>query len=309
MDVLRTAIPIIIMVAISATAFAQSKRNQAGEKQPPAQVAQPEGGKEQPKSQQSPIIVNVTPAPKTEAERAEESEDRRKKSETDTKLADYTGELAFFTKGLFIATVILGIATIGLLIAAFFQSRDTKASIAVANKAANAAELNAEAAIAVELPRIGLSKITLNRTDGVVGVILGGHPPEATEPQIEFRNRGRTSAELISLCVEWAVTDRLPEEPIYKTNFPYAPGVFLEPDKPFPASLYQYVIRVQPNELTKIKDESAYLWVFGYLRYEDFMGKSHDLRFCAKWQPFGPEQRPMGFVHEANTPEAYTKKT
>src|SRR5260370_25832395 len=61
-DVLRTAIPIIIMVAISPTAFAQSKRNQAGEKQPPAKFAQPEGGKKQPKSHQAPIIVNETPA-------------------------------------------------------------------------------------------------------------------------------------------------------------------------------------------------------------------------------------------------------
>jgi hypothetical protein len=297
------------MVALSATAFAQSKRNQSGEKQPPAQIAQPEGGKEQSKPQQAPIVVNVAPAPKTEAERAEESEDRRKKAETDTKLADYTGQLAFFTKGLFVATVVLGIATIGLLVAAYFQSRDMKASIAVANKAANAAELNAEAAIAVELPRIGLSKITLNRTDGVVGAILGGYPPEATEPQIEFRNRGRTSAELIALCLEWAVADQLPEAPVYKTNIPYAPGVFLEPDKPFPAGLYQYVIRLQPDELTKIKAETAYLWVFGYLRYEDFMGKPHDIGFCAKWQPFDPKRRPMGFVHEANTPQAYTKKT
>jgi hypothetical protein len=101
---------------------------------------QPESTKEKPQAQQPPIIVNIEPSPKTQAERAEEAEDRRKKAETDAKLADYTGELAFFTKGLFIATVILGIATIGLLVAAFFQSRDMKASIAAAQKSANVAE-------------------------------------------------------------------------------------------------------------------------------------------------------------------------
>jgi hypothetical protein len=82
-----------------------------------------------------PIIVNVTPAPKTDSEREQEANDRREKTDTDRKLADYTGELAFFTMGLFVATVILGIATIGLLVAAFFQARDMKASIAAAKEA------------------------------------------------------------------------------------------------------------------------------------------------------------------------------
>src|ERR1700694_2587603 len=77
--------------------------------------------------------------PQKQRQNAEESEDRRKKAETDAKLADYTGELAFFTKGLFVATVILGMATIGLLVAAFFQSRDMKASIVAAQRSADAA--------------------------------------------------------------------------------------------------------------------------------------------------------------------------
>jgi hypothetical protein len=117
---------------------------------------------DQPQNQQPPVIVNITPAPKSDSERAEEVEDRRKKAETDTRLTNYTGELAFFTKGLFLATVVLGIATIGLLIAAFFQSRDMKASITAAKDAASAArdqvELSRHALISVERAMVFLSK-------------------------------------------------------------------------------------------------------------------------------------------------------
>jgi hypothetical protein len=93
------------------------------------------------------------PVPKTEAEAAEEGRERAVKAELDRKLVDLTGELAEFTRGLFIATVILAVATIGLLIAtaglayfAYRQSRDMKASIAVSDAAARAAQKSAEVA-------------------------------------------------------------------------------------------------------------------------------------------------------------------
>lgn len=112
-----------------------------------------------------PIIVNVIPSPKTESERADEEKERRQKAETDAKLTEYTGELAFFTKGLFIATVVLAIATFGLLIAAFRQSRDMKASIAVADKTALAALKSADTAekdlIASHKPLLTISDLAL----------------------------------------------------------------------------------------------------------------------------------------------------
>jgi hypothetical protein len=166
---------VAVAVVISATALAQSKRNQSRIKQPPSQITNPESSKEQPQPQQPPIIVNVAPAPKTDAERAEEADERRNKSEIDANLADYTRELALFTKGLFYATTVLGIATIGLLIAAFFQSRDMKSSIAIADKAANAArkaaQIAEDALTKVERPYIfviGVERFGIDQTSKVI---------------------------------------------------------------------------------------------------------------------------------------------
>ena len=164
-----------VAIVISATALAQSKRDQSRIKQPPAQITKSESGKEQPQTQQPPIIVNVAPAPKTDADRAEEADERRNKSETDAKLAEYTRELALFTKGLFYATTVLGIATIGLLIAAFIQSRDMRASITIAEKGANAATKAAQVAenslTKIERPYIfviGVEKFGIDQTNRAI---------------------------------------------------------------------------------------------------------------------------------------------
>jgi hypothetical protein len=159
---IRIAIALLILCGV---AFAQSPQNQPRIEQPATQDSDNKRAEQQPKSALPPIVVNVNPAPKTDAERNEEAEDRRKKAATDAKLTEYTGELAFFTKGLFVATVVLAIATFGLLIAAFRQSRDTKASVAVAQAAAEAAKKSADTAekdlIASHKPLITISDLKL----------------------------------------------------------------------------------------------------------------------------------------------------
>jgi hypothetical protein len=139
---LRTlcTLSIVIAVALTATAFAQSEQDQSPvEREPTVRATQPKSDTEQ-QPKQPPIIVNVAPAPKTDTERAEEAEDRHKKAETDAKLANYIGEVALFTKALFVATLVLGLAIIGLFIFAIIQSAGMKASIAVAAKAAEEAK-------------------------------------------------------------------------------------------------------------------------------------------------------------------------
>jgi hypothetical protein len=229
---------------------------------------------------------------------------------TDERLANYTWWLA-------VLTGVLAASTVGLWIGSWRsgvkQSRDMIASINVADRAAKAAELNAKAAINVELPVVALDTMRLYRTAGVTGNVVG-HPGELTEPRITFKNHGRTAAELIALCVEWAVENKLPEIPIYKTSFPYVPGTFLVPDGAFPAALNNYVIRLKPDEITATEEESKHLWVFGYLDYRDFIGNPHQMRFCAKWQPYGPTRADgtrlaLGFVYDSETPPEYSRKT
>ena len=118
-----------------------------GVKQPETAASQPIHPEDQRGTEQSPLVVKINPPPKTDAEREDEARERervahseRQKEKSDADLIKYTAELAFFTSGLFYATAALVIATLGLGVAAFFQSRDTKASVAEAKRAADIAE-------------------------------------------------------------------------------------------------------------------------------------------------------------------------
>ncbi len=157
----RTAVLALgLCLALIGDSLAQSKWPSPPPRPEPSQQEQshPGGDQQSPAPNQQaapqlPPIINIMPAPKTEAEAAEERRERGLKAELDRKLVDLTGELAEFTRGLFIATVILAVATIGLLIAtaglayfAYRQSRDMKASIAVSGAAAKAAQKSAEVA-------------------------------------------------------------------------------------------------------------------------------------------------------------------
>jgi hypothetical protein len=108
-------------------------------KQPETTVTQEKSHEDLRGTKQSPLIIEVAPTTKTDAERAEETKEReriteleRNKDKSDSDIVRYTGELAFFTKGLFAATVALVLATIGLGVAAVVQSLDLKKSFNLA---------------------------------------------------------------------------------------------------------------------------------------------------------------------------------
>jgi len=106
------------------------------------------------------------------------------------------------------ATVGLGVAIVGLSLglareASAGQSRDMQGSMAIANRSAHATEeatkaanLNAKAAIGGELPIIWIAELELRRGPGIAGQIVGGDVPAEITPVLDFKNRGRTAAEL-----------------------------------------------------------------------------------------------------------------
>lgn len=204
-----------------------------------------------------------------------------------------------------IATVFIAAFTIVLALVTNRQAKLTKIT-------AEAAKLSAEAAIGVELPIISLNQIQLNKQQGGVTTMVAGHPGLVSTLAISFKNFGRTNAELTTLCVEWAVVQKLPNIPIYKASYPYSPGTFIEAGQKSAATL-QLTITLQPDEVAAIADETKFLWIFGYLLFNDFLGKSHNTRFCAKWQPYVLQPdgalRAMGFVHDSQTPPQYTQRT
>lgn len=82
-----------------------------------AQPSQPDqsAGHDQQRTTNPPIIVNVLPPQKTQAEGEAERHDREEKTELDRRLVSLTADLAIFTGGLFAATVILAVATAALV--------------------------------------------------------------------------------------------------------------------------------------------------------------------------------------------------
>jgi hypothetical protein len=182
--------------------------------------------------------------------------------------------------------------------------------------AADAARLSAEAAVGTALPLMSMSVIRLDRiAEGMRGPQIVGHPEQRTLFHINFKNFGQSPAEMIVFCLEWRVTRKLPDIPIYESSFPFTPGTLIEngktiPDRPF---FGYYPITLQSNEVEEISSGTVFLWVYGYLRFRDtIIGDTHETRFCAKWQAYtpGPDGSlvPIGFVHDSETPQAYTKR-
>jgi hypothetical protein len=62
----------------------------------------------------------------------------------------------------------------------------------------------------------------------------------------------------------------------------------------------------QRHALESIEINHA-LWVYGLLRYDDFMGKGHEFRFCKRWLSKATIGGVTGFVSDSDTPAEYTK--
>jgi hypothetical protein len=209
-------------------------------------------------------------------------------------------------------TLVLSVFTGVLAIVSIFQGVMLLRSDKTARIAAIAADLSAKAAVAVDLPVLIPSKIALYREPGVTGLVQG-YPGSVSTFRINFKNLGRTAAELVTQCIEWKVVSQLPEIPAYKTSFPFVPGTFVEYGNELPAVIQNFVITLQPDEVEAISKEAKFLWVYGYVSFKDFLGNGHEQRWCTKWQAFAlrPDgaRGPLGFVYDSITPPEYTKRT
>ena len=195
-------------------------------------------------------------------------------------------------------TALLALSTLGLWIVTFCGMRrqigDTTRSLSIAGKVADAAKasaeaaiLNANAAVRSELPIVSPSHIALFESDKQRSPRIVGHPPKKLVFEVNFKNRGRSPAELIEICLEWHITDKLPKVPDYVTISPYAPGAFIDVNGNIPGGPVKILIRLEDDEVSDLPYGTVFLWVFGYIMFRDsIVGEQHISRFCAKWQPY-----------------------
>jgi hypothetical protein len=250
--------------------------------QPPATTEQPKTTEDQRGTEQSPVIVKIIPTTKTDDERAQEKTDRdriadseRKKEQSDADLVRYTAELADFTRRLFYATIVLAIATAGLLVAAFIQSRDTKATIEQAKRSADIAE---RALAELEAPFVFVQINT-------PGLNVKGNSVSFGMLQWCVINYGRTPASILEVFEDVVSVERghspQPVNPKERqgTQLPY--GVITPPNggqsHDFPAIAIGPFLQ-SPGMLDQPPTHSPFF--VGFVRYADIFRDRFILGFC-----------------------------
>ena len=216
--------------------------------------------------------------------------------------------VAYFSAWLVGFTGILAISTIGLwgvtLWSSIRQSRDMKASVAIAGKAAAAADRSARTAelalLSVEIPYL----YPYVRTHGINVEIVG----ETETPQVKsfdygnefityyFKNFGRTPAEIIEVySVIYFGMGQPPPIPVPSHPFIRLSGAVVADggeSEDFPSDLtehmYQAVYRGRFNARTDL------VWFSGYARYRDVFQNEYVVGFCLAFSPRDGKFYPMG---------------
>lgn len=263
---------------------------------------------EPPKAKTPPVVIDAKVPPVADQESYEAIKERTEKAELDRRLVELTGDLARFTAGLFWATVALAALTAILAFFAFKQSRDMKKSLALANKAADAADKSARAAIGLELPIIRMipdnliSGSTQSGDELIVSYAVSS---------IVFANYGRTSAFPIEVKSGMIIGDELPPEPRYSSNDMFAMDASLDPTHSNQSSpitrekrLTNCVVVLREGEHDKIHSDTTNVWLYCSLVYRDFMDERREVGLCWRLTRYGydREWRP-------DTTPAYNRKT
>jgi hypothetical protein len=180
----------------------------------------------------------------------------------------------------------------------------------VARKAADAASLNAQAVIRMQVPYVIFNLRLFGPQTNDAEVV--GYPGEASTLRIGVEVVGRGIVEPIGIRAQWSVVEMLPEIPQYESghNIHCVPGsVSWKPENP--CWHWSCPLTLQEDEIATISEKGKRLWVFGYLSFNDVIGNPHETRFCARWEAFHPQ--PDGpksmFIYDERTPISYSRKT
>jgi hypothetical protein len=181
-----------------------------------------------------------------------------------------------------INTVITAISTFAVAVFTYTLARSTKQLFVVTKTAADAANLSARAAIAIELPIIRVEPVGFG----------WGSSRENDEPEIEyfglqcfdFSNLGRTKAFPIEIRWGWTVGDSLPDIPVYNFSKSFGIDVIFEPDSETRFQLYatDFAMNIAPGDTGRIMGNQIKLWLYCCVVYLDFMQTRHEVGFCWK---------------------------
>jgi hypothetical protein len=127
-------------------------------------------------------------------------------------------------------------------------------------------------------------------------------------PKIEarVRNYGNTFAVPKFQSLKIICANTLPDEPEYAPVLPIPfAGMVLETGQEWPfveSSDRQFF---STEEIDAIESGAKFLWVYGFIGYQDFLGTYHERRFCQRLYIVSGGGHTFG--EDRRTPEAYTK--
>jgi hypothetical protein len=289
---------LISLAAVIASDSSAQPKKPSGPNPPSAQVAK-SSTTDQRGTDQMPLSIKVIPQDISRDEKAGRLEkaaiDQKVAFETQ-RVADYTWWLAFLT--LFLAFIAFGQA--GLFV---WQLRYMRGGMEDAAKAANAADLSARAAIALELPIIRMNAGGLGY--GINQDGKGSQQHVCSVDRIFLSNLGKTKAFPIEVQFGWTVGDRLPDDPVYPFVKTFPTNDILDPAKEaVEVSLRQFEYETIPDLYDRLRALDISLWFYCKLVYLDFMDTRREVGFC--WKQF--ETIGMGILRPDAAP-TYNRKT
>jgi hypothetical protein len=181
--------------------------------------------------------------------------------------------VAFFTFTLTVVTLALGAISVRQFY--YLRRADETARIA-----ANAADLSARAAIAVQLPVVRVEPVGFG----------WGRSQEGDNPETEYfglqcfdlTNLGRTDAFPVEIRWGWFVGDKLPDIPIYVHRKRFEIDAILRPEKRIVIYVTGFEMLIEPGDTARIVRNNITLWLYSRVVYLDFMQTRHEADFCWK---------------------------
>lgn len=259
------ALAYMLLIAAAVTRSEQPTKSAAQSGQPakPPQL-------EQRGTESAPIVVKVLPAPKTDAEIAQDASDRKERAETDNrkwlldkKLVDFNGELAYYT----LILAVVGIVQFLVLLAqAFFIPMGFKQSRRAGDIAREAMITSNRAYVHYD----GCEWISHRQiTDGRVFWKI----------HVKWSNAGNTPTRALSVLMRW----ELREQPL-PVNFDFEGG--METLGPLatiaPKGTIRMLFAVNGADLAAIRNGTKHLYVWGRALYRDVFQDTPQrvTRFC-----------------------------
>ena len=285
----------LLLAASLSVAFGQSQRAAQGRgeavqpREPEPRTPQQPAIPDQRGTEASPLIVKVAPTPKSDEERAEETQARSERGALERQLLDLTNDLAAYALALFAATGVLLFATLGLLIAVFKQSGSMKKSLAVARTSADAAQKSAATAENALTVLEGPSLFVVDVQDRILPDAVSSENPPAPEADIFCFNTGRSTAIIQSARHELMLYVTEPADPAFSQFASVSNGTMLIPPNAkssrFPCKYHRGLTK---EEVEKIRNKILSVYLLGELVYDDNLGFRTTYTFFSKFHPDMP---------------------